>query len=338
MKTRLSFVSGVPGLSTRRPSAKPSALDLEADASPAPEPLASPNGEAPPGPESLGGRPSDLSPMSLGGPGSPNSSSSLAKTRSKSVLDIGGKKKLDEPTLLGAPAAAAAAAAPAEELANVFPTSIREGFLKKKGVVNIAWKTRYLVLLPHQLAYYDDQPKTPDAQPKGYINLSVIVKVEHHAPESSTKDFTFDITTPTRVYRLQADSASNMDAWIASISGTAANEQQVLASRKRNVSHAAVRNLTEDDRLKADISLRISHQDAELRNWANWNAFEVAAWLTTFGMARYSPTFYEAGITGERLKLLNADALAKTCGVTDKGDATKILANMKKLMQEGPKR
>ena len=259
MKTRLSFVSGVPGLSTRRPSTKPSALDLDAEGNPAPEPLASPNGETPPGPESLGGRPSDLSPLSLGGPGSPSSSSSLTKTRSKSVLEIGGKKKPDEPpsSVLGAPSSAAA---PAEEPANVFPTSIREGFLKKKGVVNIAWKTRYLVLLPHQLAYYDDQPKTPDAQPKGYINLSVIVRVEHHSPESSTKDFTFDITTPTRVYRLQADSASNMDAWIASISGTAANEQQVIASRKRNVSHAAVRNLTEDDRLKADISLRISHQ------------------------------------------------------------------------------
>jgi len=129
-----------------------------------------------------------------------------------------------------------------------------------------------------------------------------------------------------------------MDAWIASISGTAANEQQVIASRKRNVSHAAVRNLTEDDRLKADISLRISHQDAELRNWANWNPFEVAAWLTTFGMARYSPAFYEAGVSGEKLKALTADSLAKTCGVSDKGDATKILANIKKLIATDPKR
>jgi hypothetical protein len=59
----------------------------------------------------------------------------------------------------------------------------------------------------------------------------------------------------------------------------------------------------------------------------------VAAWLTTFGMARYSPAFYEAGIMGEKLKGLSSDSLNKTCGVTDKADAAKILANIKKLTE-----
>ena len=55
-------------------------------------------------------------------------------------------------------------------------------------------------------------------------------------------------------------------------------------------------------------------------------------------MARYSPAFYEAGIAGDKLKCLTADGLAKTCGVSDKADATKILANIKKLVTMDPKR
>ena len=39
-------------------------------------------------------------------------------------------------------------------------------------------------------------------------------------------DCKFDVRTPTRVFQLQAESVQVMDAWIAAISGTAANHIQ----------------------------------------------------------------------------------------------------------------
>jgi len=205
------------------------------------------------------------------------------------------------------------------------------------ALVNTSWKKRYIVLLPHQLAYYDEQPTSADALPKGYINLASISKCEHHDKDNSQRDFTFDVVTPTRIFRLQAESLPDMDAWIASISGTAANEQQMLASRKRNVSHAALRTLVAEDRLKVEDSARISHENAELQQWPLWNTFEVAAWIQTFGMGRYSPDFYNRGIDGARLRTLD-DAALVDLGIDEKADRTKILSTVKKLIAIEPKK
>jgi hypothetical protein len=341
MKARLSFVS-------RRPSQKPeptsprgaaggAAAGAEDDGPPMPEPLASP--EMIPRASVLGqstGAPGNSAgkgevPLAGDGPTSPN----FAKSRSKSILDL--KKKassLSEITGGGSgPGAGVEADTADTEPKQVFPSSVREGFLKKKGVVNLAWKKRYIVLLRHQLAYYDEQPTSADALPKGFINLASILRCEHHDAVSSLKDCTFDVVTPTRIFRLQAESLAAMDAWIASISGTAANEQQIIASRKRNVSHAALRTLAEQDRLKIDDSARISHEVAELRQWPTWNTFEVAAWIQTFGMGRYSTDFYNKGITGEKLKTID-DAALVALGIDEKVDRTKILTNIKKLQQD----
>jgi len=291
-----------------------------------PEPLASP--ETIPRPSTLGQLKTEA-PVGLNAPETATSPN-FSKSRSKSVLDL--KKKPS--TLTDGPGALEAnEAATSDELKQVFPSSVREGFLNKKGVVNPLWKRRYIVLLAHQLAYYDEQPTNADALPKGYINLASITKCEHHDKEGSQKDFTFDVVTPTRIFRLQAESLADMDAWIASISGTAANEQQMLASRKRNVSHAALRTLVEQDRLKVDEGAQISHETAELRQWPTWNTFEVAAWIQTFGMGRYSPDFYNKGITGEKFKTLD-DATLVDIGVEEKADRVKILTTIKKLMQE----
>jgi hypothetical protein len=282
-------------------------------------------------------------PMAIGGgaprPSTIGSDLGAAKGSEPPTSPTGRKKSIVNLTKKGSDSALNVAGSGSDSLGasdelggQVFPSSIREGFLKKKGVVNLAWKKRYMVLLPHQLAYYDEKPKAADAAPKGFMRLGAILKVEHHSSDSKT-DFKFDVVTPTRIYQLQADSVQDMDAWIASITGTAANEQQVAASRRRNVSHAALA-MSETERLKADESFGISREASELRNWPSWNSFEVAAWLQTFGMARYSPTFYEAGVNGGQLKTMNADFLAKNCSVTDKGDQTKILASIKKLMAD----
>jgi len=306
-----------------------------------PEPLASP--EIIPRPSALGLSPgSNQGPRESGGatgggkeagevPTSPN----VAKSRSKSILDL--KKKVSTlETTGGTPEKAMGGGddlGDSGEPKQVFPASVREGFLKKKGVVNTSWKRRYLVLLPHQLAYYEEQPTSADALPKGFINLASILKCGHHDPVASLKDFTFDVVTPTRIFRLQAESQADMDAWIASISGTAANEQQIIASRKRNVSHAALRTLAEQDRLKVEDSAHISHEVAELRQWPTWNTFEVAAWIQTFGMGRYSPDFYNKGVNGEKLRTLD-DAALQAIGVEEKPDRAKILAAVKKLIQD----
>jgi hypothetical protein len=330
MKSRLSFVS-------RRPSSKPEPTSPRGTAPkaadgqdeggpPMPEPLASP--EVMPRPSALGISKEPSQSLDGAGPTSPN----MSKSRSKSILDL---KKKPSSAIDGMPAPGGAMAA--EEVDDtpkqVFPASVREGFLKKKGVVNPGWKKRYIVLLPHQLAYYDEQPTSADALPKGFINLASIVRCEHHDKDASMRDFSFDVVTPTRIFRLQAESLADMDAWIASISGTAANEQQILASRKRNVSHAALRSLAEQDRPKVEDSARISHHDAELRAWPSWNAFEVAAWIQTFGMGRYSPDFYNKGVTGEKFKTLDDSFLSEQLGMEEKPDRVKILTHVRKLMQ-----
>lgn len=324
MKARLSFA--------RRPSAKPELMSpkassglssLDDDGPPMPEPI-NPLGEL--GRSSvLGVLPRDAAlPAHSDGPASP-----MSKSRSKSIMgDV--KKK---PSSLDGPGAELGHDGASRQ---IFPSSVREGFLKKKGVVNTAWKKRYIVLLPHQLAYYDEHPTSADAAPKGFIPLGSILKCEHHHHDQSLKDFTFDVTTPTRIFRLQADSLADMDAWVASISGTAANEQQIIASRKRNVSHAALRTFTEEERLRVDEKMVISHELAELRQWPTWNAFEVAAWVQTFGMGRWSSELYNAGITGDKFKSLDDSALTRI-GIDDKADRVKILAHVKKLMH-GTKR
>lgn len=334
MKTRLSFVS-------RRPSTKPEptsprgdkklGADAEDAGPPMPEPLASP--EVIPRPSMLGQIKTEASAPLADNPTSPN----FNKARSKSVLDL--KKKastLDgaNPTPLGGAGDTTSDSDNDEAMKQVFPSSIREGFLRKKGVINTSWKKRFIVLLPHQLAYYDDRPMSADALPKGYINLASISKCEHHDKDSSQKDFTFDVVTPTRIFRLQAESLPDMDAWIASISGTAANEQQMLASRKRNVSHAALRTLVQEDRINIQDSARISHENAELEQWPSWNTFAVAAWIQTFGMGRYSPDFYNKGINGEKLRSLD-DATLVELGIDEKADRVKILSNVKKLIAMG---
>lgn len=332
MKARLSFVS-------RRPSTKPEATsprgekklpELDTGGPPMPEPMVSP--EIIPRPSALGISKEPAQSLSDGGPTSPT----FAKTRSKSVLDL--KKKpstLADGTPMGEALGAVGQDASSDEPKQVFPSSIREGYLRKKGVINTSWKKRYIVLLPHQLAYYDDQPTNPDALPKGYINLASILRCEHHDKDSSQKDFSFDVVTPTRIFRLQAESLADMDAWIASISGTAANEQQMLASRKRNVSHAALRTIVQEDRIKVEDSAKISHENAELGQWPSWNAFEVAAWIQTFGMGRYSADFYNKGISGEKLRTLD-DATLIELGVEEKPDRVKILTNAKKLIAMEP--
>ena len=346
MKARLSFVS-------RRPSAKPDELAPKdrgngdkggddaggggGDEMPTPEPMAI--GASEPRVSGMGSNlTSAMAGVKLGSSEVPTSPlGATSKSRAKSVADLKAKGSFGEMNVDDEGGAArsgpgGATSPPPEPAAPVFPTSIREGFLKKKGVINVAWKRRYIVLLPNQLAYYDEQPKAQDAMPKGFVRLSAITKVEHHSSDSKT-DFKFDVYTPTRIYQFQAESVSDMDAWIASITGTAANEQQVAASRRRNVSHAALA-MSEMERMRADESYGISREASELRNWPSWNQFEVAAWLQTFGMARYSAAFYEAGINGAQLKGLTADALAKTCNVQDKADQQKILATIKKLIAD----
>jgi len=208
---------------------------------------------------------------------------------------------------------------------------LRSGYLKKKGVINTGWKKRWFVLTDKQLAYYDDEPEDLDIEePKGFITLSLVTKVEHHS-DKSKDDFMFDVITPARVYRVQAESISEMEAWIATISGTAANAQQ--HSRRRGT-QGIIRDMTEDSALQGeDISAAFGgpHQPADLRKWELWNAYDVSAWLQTFGMGKHRKKFYAAGITGAHLKGLSSESLSQL-GVTEKTEQIKILSSVQRLM------
>ncbi len=211
---------------------------------------------------------------------------------------------------------------------------LRSGYLKKKGVINTGWKKRWFLLTDKQLAYYDDEPEDLETEePKGFIALALITKVEHHS-DKSNEDFMFDVITPARVYRLQAESISEMEAWIATISGTAANAQQ--HSRRRGT-QGIIRDMTEDTALQGeDISAAFGgpHQPADLRKWELWNAYDVSAWLQTFGMGKHRKKFYAAGITGAHLKGLSSESLAQL-GVTEKTEQIKILSSVQRLISGG---
>ena len=207
--------------------------------------------------------------------------------------------------------------------------AVKHGFLKKKGVVNIAWKSRFFVLSEHSLGYFEDE--TADVgSPKGFISLDQITKVEH-----AGTGFKFNVVTPTRIYRLQAEDSKEMEAWIGAISGTAAKTQQ-KTMRKRNVSHYAIRGLQEEEAgLHADLTSVGPHQPSSLRQYLTWNEFEVAAWLHTFGQGQYSQTFYQQKVAGKDLQTLTVDKCAKL-GV-EKADRAKIVAAAKKLLSDANK-
>lgn len=86
-----------------------------------------------------------------------------------------------------------------------------QGWMCKRGGVNPAWKRRWFVLVDTDLRYYRDEREARESSPLGSINIAnSIVEI---APETAE----FDIISPSRMLRLQAESATARLEWIDAI-------------------------------------------------------------------------------------------------------------------------
>ncbi|GBG33776.1 Cytohesin-2 [Hondaea fermentalgiana] len=204
---------------------------------------------------------------------------------------------------------------------------VRSGFMMKKGVVNQAYKRRWFVLTTKSLMYFDDQPSGTDV-PKGVIPLVIVSQV--NVKDASTRE-RINVVTPTRVYKLKTDSSTDADAWIAAISGAVEIEKKMNGARSRRSSLSMLDTLRMQDGELFPADTRI-HTPAEISKWESWSKFEVAAYLTTFGMAWHAPKFFNAGINGAQLRHLASSDL-EAIGVKSRDDQLTILRNISGLVK-----
>jgi len=90
-----------------------------------------------------------------------------------------------------------------------------------------------------------------------------------------------------------------------------------------------VLRMQEGELFPADASV---HAPAEISKWDSWSKFEVAAFLSTFGMAWHAPKFFNAGITGDKLRQLASSDL-EAIGIKSREDQLTILRNISGLVK-----
>lgn len=201
---------------------------------------------------------------------------------------------------------------------------VRAGFLLKRGLVNQAYKKRWFVLTQKSLMYFDQQPGEADA-PKGVIPLLLVTAVD--VKNDGNRD-RLNVRTPTRVFRLKADSVAESEAWIAAISGAVEIEKKLNGSRSRRPSLSVLDALKLDDSVSQDVAI---HTPAELNKWDSWSKLDVAGWLTTT-VPWQAPKFFQAGISGSKLATLSSADLERI-GVKNKDDRLAILKAVSNLVK-----
>lgn len=241
---------------------------------------------------------------------------------------------------------------------------LHSGYLKKKGVVNVAWKTRYFVLTNKFIYYYEKDPEVAnvlDVTAKGKIPLVEIVGIEKDlANPKEKKDKTkpakkdptrFHVNTATRIYRLQSfneendvkKAARDADGWIGSIAGAIENCKQLTYKPRRKESSSSLGWIKEHEKsMDEGMNISIPHtmssagpnEPARLANWLNWSPFDVAAWLYKVDLSKvYSELFYENKVDGEKLSEMNKEDLSNI-GVDSEEDRMKILNAVEELRSE----
>ena len=198
---------------------------------------------------------------------------------------------------------------------------VREGFLYKKGVINLSFRKRYFLLTTRSLLYFDDKPSSPDAAPKGKIDLASVSKVDVRSDEARER---FTVYTAARDYHLRAETVAESEAWIAAISGAVEMEHKHSRPRRRSVSPLDVLKL-EHGTFNPEARV---HAPADLREWERWSAFDVMAWLQKEGINGFK--LYLAGVNGKSLSKLQSTDLEKH-GITSKEDVLKILSRVSSL-------
>ncbi|KAG2219958.1 hypothetical protein INT45_002172 [Circinella minor] len=94
--------------------------------------------------------------------------------------------------------------------------SVKSGYLLKKGEKRRTWKKRWFVLRTTKLAMYKDSKEYKLLR---IIDLHEVHSVVHVTSRNKYK-YMFAISTPKRMYYLQADNQHELDNWIAAIKQT----------------------------------------------------------------------------------------------------------------------
>lgn len=236
---------------------------------------------------------------------------------------------------------------------------IRYGELMKKGVVTTQWKKRFFVLTEAHLFYYLETFDVPqelhqiELEPKGKIELGLVEEVRKDKNNSSV----FQIFTPTRTYRLKLEGEGDVarygvSAWVASIRGACENaKQQHLNGVASNMPRTSFSSYKVDEMDQAVINAnqykhpakrlidaetmysktrKGPHQPAALDEYEDWTPFDVAAWLYTVHLQKYSEDFYQQQIDGKALKKVTSGEEAAKLGV-EQEDITKFMAAVQTL-------
>ncbi|KAI8142672.1 hypothetical protein BJV82DRAFT_613837 [Fennellomyces sp. T-0311] len=96
--------------------------------------------------------------------------------------------------------------------------AVKSGYLLKKGEKRRTWKKRWFVLRTTKLAMYKDSKEYKLLR---IIDLHEVHSVVHVTSRNKYK-YMFAISTPKRMYYLQADNQHELDGWIAAIEQTKA--------------------------------------------------------------------------------------------------------------------
>ncbi|KAI9311475.1 hypothetical protein BX666DRAFT_1995496 [Dichotomocladium elegans] len=100
--------------------------------------------------------------------------------------------------------------------------TVKAGYLMKKGEKRRNWKRRWFVLRLTKLAMYKDSKEYKLLR---IIDMNEIHRVVHVTSEQKYK-YMFAISTPRRLYYLQAENANDMYDWIESLQKTKADHMQ----------------------------------------------------------------------------------------------------------------
>jgi hypothetical protein len=91
----------------------------------------------------------------------------------------------------------------------------KRGYLTKQGKIIRNWKRRLFVLTPKYLFYFKDEAASSAQGVLRIADVHTVKSVDVDAGESGP--FTFQVTTPERVYLLQADNRDEMNDWVRAL-------------------------------------------------------------------------------------------------------------------------
>jgi hypothetical protein len=103
-------------------------------------------------------------------------------------------------------------------------TTIRAGFLSKRGRVNRSWKIRYFILTSEALCYYTKDPVKDKGKKKGSLPTMLIQSVHRYTtehPKTNMKEYHLDIISKDRKLMLKIESRESQIRWAVAIENSA---------------------------------------------------------------------------------------------------------------------